>query len=77
MWRARTLIARISLGGLSLSFEGLRERDRLVIWTALHGHIPVAIVLAGGYAMNVQDTVTIAPNTAEVAKEVLEKHGPW
>jgi acetoin utilization deacetylase AcuC-like enzyme len=63
------------LGGLSISFEGLRERDRLVIWTALHSHIPVAIVLAGGYAMNVQDTVTIHCNTAKVAKEVLEKTG--
>jgi len=62
-------------GGLSLSFDGLRERDRLVIWTALHSHIPVAIVLAGGYAANVQDTVTIHANTAHVAKEVLEKTG--
>ncbi|MGC9945983.1 MAG: histone deacetylase [Bryobacteraceae bacterium] len=63
------------LGGLSLSLEGLRERDHLVIWTALHSHIPVAIVLAGGYAVNVQDTVTIHANTAHVAKEVLEKTG--
>ena len=63
------------LGGLSLSFEGLRERDRLVIWTALHSRIPVAIVLAGGYAVNTQDTVTIHVNTAKVAKEVLEKTG--
>src|SRR5579862_636886 len=63
------------LGGLSLTLQGLKERDRLVIWTALHGHIPVAIVLAGGYAVNVQDTVTIHSNTAHVAKEVLEKTG--
>jgi len=63
------------LGGLSLSLEGLRERDRMVIWGALHSHIPVVIVLAGGYAVNVQDTVTIHANTAQVAKEVLEKTG--
>ena len=37
--------------------------------------IPVAIVLAGGYAQSVEDTVTIHANTAEVAKEVLEKVG--
>jgi len=63
------------LGGLALSLEGLRERDHQVIWTALHGGIPVAIVLAGGYAVNVQDTVTIQTNTARVAKEVLEREG--
>jgi len=63
------------LGGLAVSLEGLRERDRLVIWAALHQHIPVAIVLAGGYAVNVQDTVTIQTNTARVAKEVLESAG--
>ena len=36
---------------------------------------PVAIVLAGGYAQSVEDTVTIHANTAEVAKEVLGKVG--
>ena len=61
------------LGGLGLTFEGLKERDRLVIRTALTQGIPVAIVLAGGYAQSVEDTVTIHANTAEVAKEVLEK----
>jgi len=63
------------LGGLSLSLEGLRQRDRLVIGGALQKHIPVAIVLAGGYAMNVEDTVTIHANTAQMAKEELEKTG--
>jgi acetoin utilization deacetylase AcuC-like enzyme len=63
------------LGGLMLTFDGLRERDRLVIWTALSRGIPVAIVLAGGYAQSVEDTITIHANTAEVAKAVLEKVG--
>jgi acetoin utilization deacetylase AcuC-like enzyme len=61
------------LGGLSLTFDGLKERDRLVIWTALTHRIPVAIVLAGGYAQSVEDTITIHANTAEVAKEIVEK----
>jgi acetoin utilization deacetylase AcuC-like enzyme len=65
------------LGGLSLTFEGLAERDRLVIRTALGRAIPVAIVLAGGYAESVEDTVTIHANTAKVAKEELEKSGRW
>ncbi len=59
------------LGGLALTFDGLMERDRLVIWTALTHNIPVAIVLAGGYAQSVEDTITIHANTVAVAKEVL------
>ena len=59
------------LGGLSLTFDGLRERDRLVMWTALTHKIPVAIVLAGGYAQSVEDTITIHANMAAVAKDVL------
>ena len=58
------------LGGLSLTFEGLMERDRLVLRTALLSGIPVAIVLAGGYAESVEDTITIHANTAAIAKEV-------
>ena len=61
------------LGGLSLTFDGLMERDRLVIWTALTHRIPVAIVLAGGYAQRVEDTITIHANTASVAREVMVK----
>jgi acetoin utilization deacetylase AcuC-like enzyme len=63
------------LGGLSLTFEGLAERDRLVLWTALQHKIPVAVVLAGGYAESVEDTITIHANTARAAREVLERVG--
>lgn len=60
------------LGGLALTFHGLMERDRLVLGRAVREGIPAAIVLAGGYAASVEDTVTIHANTARVAKEVLE-----
>ena len=63
------------LGGLSLTFQGLKERDRLVIGTALKAHTPVAIVLAGGYAHSVEDTISIHANTAAVARDVLAEVG--
>lgn len=63
------------LGGLALSLEGLKARDRLVLATALLQKVPVAVTLAGGYAVDVEDTVTIHVNTAKAAKEVLERVG--
>ena len=51
------------LGGLSLTHDGLRKRDRLVLDAAAAAAIPVAIVLAGGYAVRVEDTVTAHVNT--------------
>jgi acetoin utilization deacetylase AcuC-like enzyme len=63
------------LGGLSLTMDGLARRDRLVIGRALSQSVPVAIVLAGGYAYNVADTVAIHHNTARVARELLGRGG--
>lgn len=60
------------LGGLSLTLEGLRERDRQVIWQAQRRGIPVAVVLAGGYSEKAEDTVIIHENTVITAREVLE-----
>lgn len=51
------------LGGLKLTKEGLKERDRIVIEEAFNLSIPVAIVLGGGYAYDVNDTVDIHFNT--------------
>lgn len=59
------------LGGLALSIEGLKERDRLVFRVAKARGIPVMVTLAGGYARHVEDTVTIHCNTVAAAKEVL------
>ena len=57
------------LGGLKLSFEGLEKRDRLVFEKARAKNIPVAVVLAGGYARRLDDTIQIHTNTVRVAKE--------
>ena len=47
------------LGGLSLSKDGLAERDRMVVASAARIGAPIATVLAGGYAADVLDTVDI------------------
>jgi acetoin utilization deacetylase AcuC-like enzyme len=59
------------LGGLSLSIEGLKERDALVFRIAKAEGIPVMVTLAGGYAHKLEDTVTIHCNTVIAAKEVF------
>ncbi len=59
------------LGGLALSIDGLKRRDQLVFETALAQSVPVAVVLAGGYARDTDDTVAIHCNTAKAAREVL------
>jgi acetoin utilization deacetylase AcuC-like enzyme len=58
------------LGGLALTIEGLRQRDRLVFEHARRRGIPVASTLAGGYARHVADTVRIHVNTIVAAREV-------
>jgi acetoin utilization deacetylase AcuC-like enzyme len=57
------------LGGLGLTLEGLAERDRVVVRAARESGIPVAIVLAGGYALDTSDTVAIHVATVEVARQ--------
>jgi acetoin utilization deacetylase AcuC-like enzyme len=59
------------LGGLSLTIEGLKKRDELVFRVARARDIPVMVSYAGGYARNVEDTVTIHSNTVSAAKEVF------
>jgi acetoin utilization deacetylase AcuC-like enzyme len=58
------------LGGLKLTIEGLKRRDELVFKVARAKNIPVMVSYAGGYARNVEDTVTIHCNTVIAAQEV-------
>ena len=55
------------LGGLRLTKEGLRRRDRMVIDAVRAAGVPLVIVLAGGYARRVEDTVAIHVATIEEA----------
>lgn len=64
------------LGGLSLTMKGLEQRDRLIFERALGAGIPVAVALAGGYAMDTDDTVTIHCNTCKQARAALASCSP-
>jgi len=59
------------LGGLGMTIEGLKQRDLMVFNFARDNGFPVMATLAGGYAENPDDTVTIHVNTALAAKEVF------
>jgi acetoin utilization deacetylase AcuC-like enzyme len=62
------------LGGLSLTKEGLKTRDRQVFDEARRRGIPVATTLAGGYARRLEDTIRIHVNTIVAARDVAEKY---
>ncbi len=54
------------LGRLALTKAGLRARDELALDRLLGAGVPVCVVLAGGYAEDVRDTVDINAATAAV-----------
>lgn len=60
------------LGGLMLTKEGLKQRDRRVFTAARRRGLPVATALAGGYARRVEDTVRIHVNTVLAAREIAQ-----
>jgi acetoin utilization deacetylase AcuC-like enzyme len=55
------------LGGLRLTREGLRRRDRIVFDAVREANAPLVVTLAGGYARRVDDTVAIHVATIQEA----------
>ncbi|MCD6192859.1 MAG: histone deacetylase [Candidatus Aminicenantes bacterium] len=66
--------ARDQLGGLKLTKNALQERDRLIIFETRKRQIPLAILLGGGYAFDVNDTVDIHLQTIKIARQTTR---PW
>lgn len=60
-----------SLGRLNLTFEGLMERDRLVLSECRRHGVPVSLGLGGGYSKPITHTVDAYANTYRVVKEVF------
>jgi len=58
------------LGRLSVSREGCRRRDRIVLSACHEEKIPVAVVMGGGYSHHIRDIVEAHANTFRVAQEM-------
>lgn len=57
------------LGRLSLTKEGLAERERLVLGCCREAGLPVVVTLAGGYARRIEDTANLYAQTIRIAAE--------
>ncbi len=60
------------LGGLGLTRDGIRQRDRMVLTAAREADVPVVVVLAGGYAIRERDTVAMHCATVAEAVRLFE-----
>jgi acetoin utilization deacetylase AcuC-like enzyme len=64
------------LGRLALSFDGLEARDRRVFDWAWQRRIPLAFAMAGGYGVNIDETVQVQMNTYTLALEYWARWNP-
>ncbi len=60
---------RDRLGRISVTFEGLAARDRMVFAKCREAGIPVAVSMAGGYGQVIAETVSIHARTVALAAE--------
>ena len=58
-------------GRLGVSKSGLEARDRLVCQLCQEARLPLVVVMAGGYANDVNDIVEIHATTVRVALDVM------
>lgn len=61
-----------SFGRLSLTKQGLRQRDELVFSACHQRNLPVAVVMSGGYAPDIEDIVDIHLETVRLAVEFAD-----
>ncbi len=59
------------LGRLSMSIQGCKERDRLVLASCKRHGIPVAVSMGGGYSERIAHIVEAHANTFRVAQEIF------
>lgn len=63
-------LAEDGLGRLSLTYDGLAERDREVMRIAKERAIPLVLTMGGGYSRPIQHSLEAHVNTYRVAREL-------
>lgn len=64
------ILATDKLGKLSVSKNGCRERDRLVLSLAKKNNIPLVASMGGGYSPDFRDIIEAHANTYRVAQDI-------
>ena len=59
------------LGRLSISREGCKQRDRMVLETAKRNKIPLVASMGGGYSEDFRDIIEAHANTYRLAQEIF------
>lgn len=57
------------LGRMAITKRGLAQRDQLVFERVRHAGLPLVLVMGGGYARQIDDTVDIHLQTFRIAKD--------
>jgi len=59
------------LGRLSVTREGCRQRDRIVLNAARQNNIPIVACMGGGYSPDIRDIIEAHANTFRLAQEIF------
>ena len=62
------------LGKLNMSLSGCYERDKWVISQAKSNHLPLVVVMGGGYPTHFPTTITAHSNTFKLVIEIYDDH---
>lgn len=65
------ILATDKLGRLSVSREGCKQRDRLVLEAAKENNIPIVASMGGGYSTDFRDIIEAHANTFRLAQEIF------
>ena len=64
------ILSTDKLGRLSITTAGCRERDKMVLKTALQNSVPIVISMGGGYSIRIADIIESHANTFRTAQEI-------